>query len=106
MEERGTQIEINLWRRVHPTVGGAHPFQRIGRTYAKGQDDESIFGIVPCLHGMIPLVEHLSQLAAKTDRQNRRGDEDGRSRPHTETLPLSPAQRQSGSPICRVEVAV
>jgi hypothetical protein len=56
--------------------------ERMRHSYAQSKNNESVFRVVPGLHRVIPLVEHLDERTNKADEQSNRQDYSRRPRSH------------------------
>jgi hypothetical protein len=63
--------------------------QRECHAYAQGQNDQRVLAVIPRLHSVIPLIEHVQEGTYQADRQGYRADNYGRLRPHDMSLPLA-----------------
>jgi hypothetical protein len=68
------------------------------RTSDQSQDHQAVFNIIACLQCVVPEVECLCDLAAKTDQQKQERTELKKVSPHFSTEPLQFASRAGDAP--------
>ena len=61
--------------------------KRIRDSHTQRKNDEAVFGIVPGLHGVIPVVERLDERANKAGEQSERSSNSRSARTHEKSVP-------------------
>jgi len=61
--------------------------KRIRDSHTQRKNDETVFGIVPGLQGVIPVVEHLDERANKAGEQSERSSNSRSARTHEKSVP-------------------
>ncbi len=61
--------------------------KRIRDSYTQRKNDETVFGIVPGLQGVIPVVERLDERANKAGEQSEPGSNSRSARTHEKSVP-------------------
>ena len=63
--------------------------KRIRDSHTQRKNDEAVFGIVPGLHGVIPVVERLDERASKAGEQSERSSNSRSARTHKKKCTLT-----------------
>jgi len=63
--------------------------KRIRDSHTQRKNDQAVFGIVPGLHGLIPVVERLDERASKAGEQSERSSNSRSARTHKKKCTLT-----------------